>query len=75
MVTAITWRSAGRRSNGSRCTITEVTQYDKAGWAAAAVPRGSYVLVDHEAAERLGKGRYRIVPRNEVVVCDHPEAP
>jgi hypothetical protein len=74
MQRAITWRSTGQRSDGRRCTITEVTEYEPVGWPNA-VPRGSYVLVDHESATRLDKGRYRILPRDEVVTCDDPNAP
>lgn len=71
---AITWRSAGTRSNGARCTILEITEYDCRTWANA-VPRQTYVLVDHEPADRLAKGRYRILPSEELVTCDHPDAP
>jgi hypothetical protein len=71
---AITWRSAGTRSNGARCTIVEVTEFVRRGWASA-VPRESYILVDHEPADRVAKGRYVIVPSYEVVTCDHPDAP
>lgn len=71
---AITWRSAGTRSNGARCTILEVTEFDRRGWASA-VPRDSYILVDHEPADRVAKGRYVIVPSHEVITCDHPDAP
>ncbi len=71
---AITWRSAGTRSNGARCTIVEVTEFDRRGWASA-TPRDTYILVDHEPADRVAKGRYVIVPSYEVVTCDHPDAP
>lgn len=74
MDTAITWRSSGTRSNGARCTILEITEYDCRGWANA-VPRQSYVLVDHEPADRVAKGRYRILPSRELITCDHPDAP
>lgn len=71
---AITWRSAGTRGNGARCTILEVTQFDCRAWANA-VPRQTYVLVDHEPADRIAKGRYLIRPSHELVTCDHPDAP
>ena len=71
---AITWRAAGTRGNGARCTILEITEYDYRTWTNA-VPRQTYVLVDHEPADRLAKGRYRILPSNELVTCDHPDAP
>jgi hypothetical protein len=71
---AITWRAVGTRGNGARCTILEVTEYDCRTWANA-VPRQTYVLVDHEPADRIAKGRYRILPSEELVTCDHPDAP
>ena len=74
MQRAITWRSSGTRGNGTRCTITEVTEYDHPSWANA-VPRNSYVLVDHEPTARLAKGRYRILTDDQLVTCDHPDAP
>jgi len=74
MQRAITWHSRGTRSNGRACTIVEITEYDQLGWAHL-IPRGSYVLVDHEPTARIDKGRYRILTGDEVVTCDHPDAP
>lgn len=74
MQTAITWRSNGTRSDGRACTILEITEFEQLGWARL-VPRASYILVDHEPTARVDKGRYRILPGNEVVTCDHPDAP
>jgi hypothetical protein len=71
----ITGRWDGKRSNGRTCTVTEVTEYGHSTVLMAAAPNSSYILVDHEPTQRLGKGRYQVLPCNEVVTCDHPDAP
>jgi hypothetical protein len=70
----VTGRWSGRRHNGRACTVTEVTQYDRPG-VTASPAWGSYLLVDHEPTERLAKGQYLVLPGNEVVTCDDPDAP
>jgi hypothetical protein len=74
MSQAITGRWSGKRSNGRPCTVTEVTEYPNPT-AADAPPLNTYVLVDHEPTTRLAKGQYQILPGNELVTCDDPEAP
>jgi hypothetical protein len=74
MQRAITWRSRGKRRDGQTCSIVEVTEYEQLDWARL-VPRSSYILVDHEPTARVAKGRYRILTGDEVVTCDHPDAP
>ena len=73
MSQAITGRWKGKR-NGLPCTITEITEYPNPTNTTAA-PLNTYVLVDHEPTTRLAQGQYQILPGNDLVTCDDPDAP
>ena len=77
---AITWRPppapAASCADAARSTSSDVVSIRRT-WANA-VPRQTYVLVDHiptRATASIAKGRYRILPSHELVTCDHPDAP
>ena len=70
----ITGKWSGKRSNGVACTITQVAQYDNPG-TPDGKPRDTFLLIDQEPTEWLSKGTYRVLPHNEVITSDDPDAP